>query len=88
MFPDNAVCSTYSRQIFPAKKEFCVLYKVNQLQSGCAQYWKVLIPKNRVTNDRFLACLYEYSGQNTNSDDTDVSNDIYYSAVTGSTSPD
>ena len=35
----------------------------------------------------FLTALYEYSGENTNSDDTDVSNDIYHTAVTGSASP-
>ena len=34
--------------------------------------WRVLIPKNRVTSDMFLTALYEYSGKNTNSDDTDV----------------
>ena len=91
MFPNNTVCSTHSTQFLLAKKEFCALYKVNQLKKWMRSIlpteWRGLFPKNRVTSDMFLMALYEYSGENTNSDDTDVSNDIYYSVVTGSASP-
>ena len=92
MFPDNTRCSTHSTQIFTAKKEFCALYKVNQLKKWMRSIlpleWKVLIPKNKVTSDMYLTALYQYSGQDTNSDESDPSNDIYYSAVNSSTSPE